>query len=356
MNDKAGTNASGAEPYKIQMLGTRFAFLSEPKKSSDGTYKINTSEVKTLTSRDKISARGLYNDNINEKASHTLIYATNQLPIIDEYDIGIWRRIELIKFRIQFLPQQEYEKTINTYIKNQRKKGIKESIINEELENLNKKIMDENVGKYITDENVKECFLSLLIDRYIKYKYCKCNNCKCVLNICSECKDCEHLNKICSKCKEEIKEGDNQSISSCCNSIIICYDCFNCNCRTCGICGSKRCEKCYNDKYKCHLCKKCNSCEKFALIPKTLLEYNNNFKENSDNIQTFINNKLTKEGATDMDEISISEIYNTYKSFCQKNQFETKNASNFKDHFGKLMTNVYYNKNTSKLKGYKFIE
>jgi hypothetical protein len=345
LNDKAGTNASGAEPYKIQMLGTRFAFLSEPKKSTDGSYRINTSEVKTLTSRDKISARGLYKDNINEKASHTLIYATNHLPVIDEYDIGIWRRIELIKFRIQFLPREEYEKKIALHKKN----GKNEEEILKEIENMNNKIMDENVGKYIDSEIAKECLLSILVHRYIERKYCKCNYCKCILKECDDCKNCAHENMMCISCKK------NSEDCKCGNSELICSDCFECSCRICKICGKRRCEKCYNKEKPCASCKKCPACKKYLSMPKSLLEHNTSFKENSDNIQLFINTKLTKEDATDMDELVANDIYGEYKTFCQASHYELKNMQNFKEHFARLMTPANYDKSTSKLKGYKFI-
>lgn len=85
---------SGANPEIARLLNTRFVVCSE---SQEGE-RLNETMIKQLTGGDIVSVRGLYQATFEFKPQFKIWMATNHKPIIRGTDLGIWRRLHLIKF------------------------------------------------------------------------------------------------------------------------------------------------------------------------------------------------------------------------------------------------------------------
>jgi len=81
-----------------RMAGARLVMANETQ-SGD---RMNEQLVKTLVSRDRITARFLYRDHFEYAPTHKLWVRGNHKPIITGDDDGIWRRIQLIPFQRRF--------------------------------------------------------------------------------------------------------------------------------------------------------------------------------------------------------------------------------------------------------------
>lgn len=92
---------SGANPEIARLVNTRFVVCSE---SQEGE-RLNETMIKQLTGGDIVSVRGLYQSTFEFKPQFKIWMATNHKPIIRGTDLGIWRRLHLIKF--EFTVEEE---------------------------------------------------------------------------------------------------------------------------------------------------------------------------------------------------------------------------------------------------------
>lgn len=84
------------------LRGARFVATVETEQGN----RLNESLVKQLTGGDPIRARRMRQDFFEFLPTHKLWFAGNHLPRIGGTDIGIWRRLALLPFRVEFGPEK----------------------------------------------------------------------------------------------------------------------------------------------------------------------------------------------------------------------------------------------------------
>ena len=82
------------------LRGARFVATVETEQGN----RLNESLVKQLTGGDPIRARRMRQDFFEFNPTHKLWFAGNHLPRIAGTDIGIWRRLALLPFKVEFGP------------------------------------------------------------------------------------------------------------------------------------------------------------------------------------------------------------------------------------------------------------
>lgn len=98
----------------MAMNGRRLVTIEELE-SSD---KLKSAFLKRFTGDDNITARGIGKDQTEFKPTHNLVMMTNNLPEIDDNSDGIWRRIVVIPFDVQILPEHQ-DKTLGSRLVNE---------------------------------------------------------------------------------------------------------------------------------------------------------------------------------------------------------------------------------------------
>jgi putative DNA primase/helicase len=92
----------GASGDLARLRGVRMVSCEE----TEGNQRINESLVKQLTGGGRLTARRLYKSEIEFEPVAKIWFATNHRPDIRGRDVGIWRRIRLIPFKVQ-IPEAE---------------------------------------------------------------------------------------------------------------------------------------------------------------------------------------------------------------------------------------------------------
>ena len=87
-----------AEYTKARFNGARIVTCIE----TNADKKLDEALVKSITGRDRIPARNPYGRPFDFEPTHKLVIAANHKPKIQGNDHGIWRRIHLVPFEIQF--------------------------------------------------------------------------------------------------------------------------------------------------------------------------------------------------------------------------------------------------------------
>lgn len=82
------------------LRGARFVATVETEQGN----RLNESLIKQLTGGDPIRARRMREDFFEFNPTHKLWFAGNHLPRIGGTDIGIWRRLAVLPFRVEFGP------------------------------------------------------------------------------------------------------------------------------------------------------------------------------------------------------------------------------------------------------------
>lgn len=99
-----GLDKGGATPERMMLKGCRLAICQE---TAEGKT-LNAAAMKQITSRDMISARGLYKDQCEFDPTHKLLLSTNHKPRVHSTDEGTWRRIILVPFEVTIpLPDRD---------------------------------------------------------------------------------------------------------------------------------------------------------------------------------------------------------------------------------------------------------
>ena len=88
----------GASPDIAKLKGARLVTVNETEEGA----VLNEDRMKYLVSKSKIAARNLYSDPIVFTPTHKIWLATNHKPTIKSSDLGTWRRLHLIPFRVTF--------------------------------------------------------------------------------------------------------------------------------------------------------------------------------------------------------------------------------------------------------------
>ena len=115
---KERPSSSSPQPEIVKLKGKRAVVASEPEQNQ----KINTGYLKMITGNDPIAARMLHSNNIVRFLPHfKLILLCNDIPVMDNNDIGTWRRARIKEFPVTFCdnprPGNKYEKPIDRTLK-----------------------------------------------------------------------------------------------------------------------------------------------------------------------------------------------------------------------------------------------
>lgn len=103
--DPAVLVASDHDQHPTGLTDLRGARLVTTIETEQGR-RLNESLVKVLTGGDPIRARRMRQDYFEFMPTHKLWFAGNHLPRIHGTDYGIWRRIVLIPFEVEFGPER----------------------------------------------------------------------------------------------------------------------------------------------------------------------------------------------------------------------------------------------------------
>nr|DAL16080.1 MAG TPA_asm: dsDNA helicase [Caudoviricetes sp.] len=103
---RSESGAETASPVLRSLKGGRFAYCSETPLGA----KLEENTVKQLASQDTITARALYARTLDEFEPTWLFFmATNHMPVIRGTDRGIWRRIRVVRFDVDFEKDPRYK-------------------------------------------------------------------------------------------------------------------------------------------------------------------------------------------------------------------------------------------------------
>lgn len=98
--------ADGCNPEISNMVGARFAFMSETEESE----KLNPQTLKTHTGEDRLPYRCLYSNKINiTNITWTMILMTNDKLKLNFDDIGLARRFVYVPFKAKFVDDPVYD-------------------------------------------------------------------------------------------------------------------------------------------------------------------------------------------------------------------------------------------------------
>jgi putative DNA primase/helicase len=102
-----GGGSSGHNEKIARLAGARFVSVSEPNEKS----RLDEGLIKSLTGGDTVSASFKGGHEFDYKPKYKIWMATNHKPIIRGTDIGIWRRIPLIPFKVT-IPKEKQDKNL----------------------------------------------------------------------------------------------------------------------------------------------------------------------------------------------------------------------------------------------------
>ena len=106
---KAG-GAGAARPDLVRLRGARLVTVNE----GDSRSTMDEAQIKRMVAGDTITARGLYQSEIEYKPQFLLQMATNAKPDITGADEGIWSRVKLIPWERYFEPHERDPKLTQT--------------------------------------------------------------------------------------------------------------------------------------------------------------------------------------------------------------------------------------------------
>lgn len=111
-----------------RLKGARFVTATEPEKGA----RLSESVVKILTGEDKQTARFLYHEFFEFQGTFKVFLAANYKPQIEGKEHGIWRRLQIIPFKVR-IPENEQDRDLK-----EKLLGEKEGILSWALRGLSK--------------------------------------------------------------------------------------------------------------------------------------------------------------------------------------------------------------------------
>jgi len=104
--------SGGSSSDVARLKGARFVNSAEPNQGA----KLNESLVKQLTGSDTITARKMYENEVEFEPEFKLWMSTNYKPVIRGTDAGIWRRIRLIPFTVT-IPEERKDLNLKSKLR-----------------------------------------------------------------------------------------------------------------------------------------------------------------------------------------------------------------------------------------------
>src|SRR5690606_456290 len=80
------------------LVGKRIVTASETSQHA----RLNESRLKELTGGGQLTGRWLYQNEFTFDPTHKIFLATNHLPAVDDRTDGLWRRVRVIPFNVEF--------------------------------------------------------------------------------------------------------------------------------------------------------------------------------------------------------------------------------------------------------------
>jgi phage/plasmid-associated DNA primase len=93
--------------FRAQLFHSKLNIATEQRASS--TQKVNSEEIKKISSGEDTTIRGLYKEAVNFRPFTKLVVASNSFPYFNDTSHGIDRRIFMVGFNNQFLLPAKYE-------------------------------------------------------------------------------------------------------------------------------------------------------------------------------------------------------------------------------------------------------
>lgn len=100
--DRRG-GSSGPDPDLMVLDGLRMGIASE----ATSKQKFSVDQIKAITGDDGVRARGMYTDTKLLRSDVKLWLHTNKVPNLSEYDTGFVKRLRLVPFNAQFVPNPD---------------------------------------------------------------------------------------------------------------------------------------------------------------------------------------------------------------------------------------------------------
>lgn len=92
------TNNVNVKNELAELKGKRIIIAGE----TENQRKLSPVVIKQVSSKDEIRGEKKYCDPMEFTPSHSVVLYTNHLPVVDDYDWGIWRRLCVIPFNASF--------------------------------------------------------------------------------------------------------------------------------------------------------------------------------------------------------------------------------------------------------------
>ena len=92
--------------HPTELMGLRGLRLAVIEETPEG-HRLPTKRLKDLLGTPTMTARGMRQDFVSWKTSHSLILNTNYIPQVAETDHGTWRRLALVRFPFKFVDPSE---------------------------------------------------------------------------------------------------------------------------------------------------------------------------------------------------------------------------------------------------------
>ena len=97
--EKLLTADLSAHPTELMtVFGVRVALVEETPEAG----QLNVQRMKALIGTERMTARGVYKDNVSWSPTHSLFVMSNYVPQVRETDHGTWRRLAMVRFTKTF--------------------------------------------------------------------------------------------------------------------------------------------------------------------------------------------------------------------------------------------------------------
>jgi putative DNA primase/helicase len=91
----------------MDLQGVRLAVAEETPEAR----RLSVNRLKKTVGTPRITARKIHRDGVTFDATHSLMLSTNYRPLVEEVDLGTWRRLALVKFPFTFVVDPDRELT-----------------------------------------------------------------------------------------------------------------------------------------------------------------------------------------------------------------------------------------------------
>lgn len=124
-------NCGAANPHLYNLKDLRVMWCDEAETDGRVVGKFSTGKLKSLTGRDKIKARPLYNGEEAEFEAGHFVALVNEMPGFTSFDFALLTRLVCIRFPYVFMPADEFREDDPTH--RRRDPRIKERVLDKRM-------------------------------------------------------------------------------------------------------------------------------------------------------------------------------------------------------------------------------